>query len=779
MLVYPHLRKLQARLLANEQTGKLPSHALEYLRAGSIQFSTYLRDDILPNIKNMRTDQLACAWQTALALLHLSTMQHDYVIPKELQNLRTFEAEIKEAIQTSSLTSIHSHGCSVVHLWDFNSLLATLRNLSTRNWYNLDAPSLLHIWGFLIQEPQRICSRFVQLGESMPDILRHTHRHKALSRVTKVWTLHQVLHLYTPDSLDKGSAEGHQLAETESTLYHALKFLFSKSVLALSKCEQSKVENVHQISAMCLGQIQTMLELGLLMDRQVIAAILHLYHMGDATVRSTLHNSDILSEAWRQWSARQLVHRHEPQDLVLLVGFLRTVPQRGIRQVEPLSAWKLETMDMATAVLGLATDTSNFETARSSKTRAFPARTARTRPQSKSAVLANSSSSSVISDLLRALAITSLRVDRIDIALDRLHDARLISRHAISVLNELACYLGPESDIPVPERKRLIAICAKFAEGLARNVRTYIERERVQLLVPFIELLSYHLHHEEAGALVVALQNPAHIGEAVLSEFLRKLSFHRQGVLALAIYNKIPPLDVTDYHRAALLSSPWKGLSDLVWEQLFEDGKKKQLDVRLLNARLLHYANQPEKTGVSSRRILLDHADAINVLGVEPTTDTDNILFGVLIKAGRLRHAYDVYERLRKAASAHTSTILNHFLMAAPKPRADWRSIGPVAQHNRVVKALRQMTEENDMPINGVTANILLRANLKWGEMSADAVWAALGAGLEDADKRDWTTELRPLFRMVVRFFIKRNMKEDARKAVLMMTEMRMSRIGR
>jgi hypothetical protein len=725
---------------------------------------------VFPHAKAMRPYMLACAWQTGVSLLQLSAVQSDYVTPKDLQDLPFYEDQIMETAKTASIHSLPLESRSLVHIRRFEDVLWALRKFGLRDWHSLDPPSLLHIWSFFSQGTQYTQSRLRQLGEIMPDQLGQAHRPKAVSRVTKVWSLHTVLQSCSHKAINDGDTEGakRDLA-ADDPLYRALKFLHSKSVLALSQKETLTEEEVQQLSATCLKQISTLLYSGYPMDRQIIATILHLHHVGDASLRARMHKQSVLLEAWRQWAADRTLRS---LDLILLVGFLRAVPPADTRRED--SSWANEATAAATTALGLSPEEVVDGNATSTEPRFA---TADTHPMS--ATLVDASNKSVKSDLLRALAIASLRSDRIDTALDCLHDTRLVFRHAIIVLNELASYLGPQSTVPVPERKQLIAICANYAAKSAPQIRTYIERGRVQLLAPFIELLAYHLHLEEAAALVLALKNPAHLGEETLSEFLRKLSFHRQGVLALAIYSKIPPFDVTDYHRAALLSSPWKGLSDVVWEQLFEDGKKKQLDVRLLNARLLHYANQPEKTTVSSRRILLDHSDAINVLGVEPTTDTDNILFGVLIKAGRLRHAYDVYERLRKAASAHTSTILNRFLVAAPKPRADWRHIGPVAQHNKIVKALKQMTEEHDMPMNGATANILLRANLKWGEMSGDAVWAALKAGLENAEKRDWATELRPLFRMVVGFFIKRNMKEDARKAVSMMVEMRMSRIGR
>ena len=378
-------------------------------------------------------------------------------------------------------------------------------------------------------------------------------------------------------------------------------------------------------------------------------------------------------------------------------------------------------------------------------------------------------------DLLRSVAIAAIRLDRLPVALEYLHDNRLSPFHAISILRELCIHMRVRGPLDLPARRQLARIVADFVRNLANVLPSSLATVRVQQLLPVILMLYYFRFFGEGTGLILALRDPFKLGPKNLAAYLRVLVHYGFEKSILSIYSRMSPEKIGKGHFTALLESSNAHLSDTVWRDLLASGDKRT-EIDLLHARLKHHLSFKEP---STKRVLEDHADGINILGMEPTMETDRLLFCILLKAGRLRRAMEIFEKIKDYAS--TSDTLNRLLVSAQKTNRSWftQRRGPVSKLTKVSKTLLTLTEDQNLPMDGVTANILLKASLRWGEMDNSAIWASLTAGLAKSEMRDWHRELRPLFKMIIRAFLTRGNREAAREAVDLMIRTRIQKTGR
>ena len=213
------------------------------------------------------------------------------------------------------------------------------------------------------------------------------------------------------------------------------------------------------------------------------------------------------------------------------------------------------------------------------------------------------------------------------------------------------------------------------------------------------------------------------------------------------------------------------------------------LTATVMNARLAHHVRDQARR---YRRALSEYNEARAILlaqegpahrrpasveaappkmseGEGVSTQTLTLLLDLHVKAGREDRALRIYDILL-ARPDRPEDLLNHVLpLALRRKRVRNRPSGLESRMNRVNAFLSKAVHKDGLKADAVTANIILKSNLQWGEMDNTAVWAALENGLASAEHGRWSREILPLFKMVIRTFRERGCLEDAERAEAML----------
>lgn len=551
---------------------------------------------------------------------------------------------------------------------------------------------------------------------------------------------------------------------------------------------------------------------------QSISALLHYTGICSRTTLWHLHRAGVLTLAWASLRPHLDAESESHADIAMLRAFLNAIPEAkayGANLVLPpratewehLSeenkAWWREALDIALAWTQGHGDLDMIE--------APPARTGRRSAEQiqkctteATAELEALNTSRFIQDVAKA----ALRLSDPDTVLALVQDSRLVPLHQLIVLSELVRYVR-ERRVPLDtqQRSQLMGRVSHLSESLATRLAdqggAHLSPDQLHHLSSLVSALFYFQHYSSGGRLLLTLQNPSLLPPGDIREFLYLLSYNQRPRLAQALYERLSPATLRVRHYEAVLSSPDDELSNRAWGDILaaarcqlsehdSSGGDRNLygtkignkdtrhyfnDVRLLNARLKHYANNGGQR-VSSRALLVDHANAINVLGIEPTSKTDHLLFVTLLKAGRFRRAYEMYERIKSAALGDHVEYLPHLVAVAAHRRLGSRGYGPVSALNRFTKTIAKFKEDG-LVIDSKISNIILRSHLQWAEVDSEGIWEAYRSGLGNTDERDWHSDLKPFFKMIIRAFLRRGNQEDAKKVVVDMARVRETKIGR
>ena len=654
------------------------------------------------------------------------------------------------------------------------SILPFLRTSPIKVWQSF-SPHFLHYLWSQISGSRDLIARF---GEIMPQ-----SRFGPLppaSQARRIWGLHS---LYYQQSFHEKYRQMKEKQKKVFAIHHedtyrVLVYILSSSVLRAYDSGTANRETFELICEILVDLRHRQFP----PETQVIAAILHLAYLCTRQQLEHLYKNKFLEWIWLEWSLRRKNDTKQSEDKTMMVGFLNaTLPNLSNeqpRESAPLvtSEGDLDSEDVTTfanvAPAKALQDSWSMELLNRAITDAgvSPSALWRRTPCER----LNGSPKALHADLLRAIALAAIRLERLDITLDCLHDERLSPAHALSILCNLSQYMQARGHLKLSARKQLAHVIADFVRKLAGKLQPSLPAVRVVQLVPIISMLYFFRYFNEATALILVLRDPLLLGASHLGNFLRIIVFHGLARPALSIYRSMSPEKIGTQHLTALLASRHAIVSDAVWRDLLSF-RYEASDAELLHARLRHHMFFSEP---SSKLVMEDHANAISIIGIVPTVETNKMLFSVLLKAGKLQKAMQVLERIKDYAA--TSNTLNRLLLAAQQPRKPWvHHMGPASKLNRVSKTLKSLVEEHNLPVDGITANILLKASLKWGEMDTSAIWSALKAGLTSLETRDWDRELRPLFRMVIRAFLAREDREAAKEAVVLMAQIRIHKIGR
>jgi hypothetical protein len=336
-----------------------------------------------------------------------------------------------------------------------------------------------------------------------------------------------------------------------------------------------------------------------------------------------------------------------------------------------------------------------------------------------------------------------------------------------------------------------MSIIARHVRLLDYTLPHGLSDYRASQLAPAILALIHSHYFDEAIVLVQHLQTSLQLPHDQLMEIVHTLLYHRRSTHLVSLFHAIPAQQRSSLAglkiALLLLRTGSELLSDTVWEDVTRG--HIALTVTVMNARLSHHVRDQARRyrralseyneanarlvteqSPAERRPVSNQAAASAISeGEGVTTQTLTLLLDLHVKAGREDRAFRIYDILL-ARPDRPSDLLNHVLpLALRRKRPRNRPSGLESRMNRINAFLAKAVHQDGLRADAVTANIILKSNLPWGEMDSTAVWAALDIGLASSKHGRWSREILPLFKMVIRTFRERGCLEDAERAEAML----------
>lgn len=486
----------------------------------------------------------------------------------------------------------------------------------------------------------------------------------------------------------------------------------------------------------------------------VAANLLYLTRTSTARKPGSRRESDLLKWLWQEWTLLRENDPAGPQDEIILVGFLDAVsalPEREETlasddagqppsQESRLADWQKQVLAMALRDVALQPST----LWRGGVNSPYQDPPSQIHPR-----------------LLRSLASACLRAGRWDLTLDCLYDTRLRTSDVIPVLQQLSAFLLGRDDLEVSTRQTILSIISRIFLQLPIST----SRTRLRQTTDIVCALVRHRRIREAEAYMDNLPTSS-LCELHLSKLVRELLAHRQHGSILRLYQRLPTAARQRLPLTDLIASHSKALSDAVWDYVTrQTGAPDKIDDYLISRLLYHRRHQQPNTRQARREF-----DAVvKKFALTPHAGTYKLLLYILLRGGLHTDAQELYDRHKDRWSEHERRQVHNMLLSTVNVphKNDYRHKGAEGWTNTVNREYVKLATAEGMQPDGVTANILLKATLGWVETDREAIWAALHAGLKEKD-RDWDREIKPLYHMIIKAFLRKGLKEDVREVVIM-----------